>query len=102
MGRTGETFAVKHWGIEPDIILTGKGIASGYAPLGAVLVAGNVVEAFEKGSGAFMHGFTYQAHPVCTASASPLSSSMSWCLATASQSFSGRPHDSRMRPASEA
>jgi len=67
VGRTGETFAVKHWGIEPDIILTGKGIASGYAPLGAVLVAANVVEAFERGSGAFMHGFTYQAHPVATA-----------------------------------
>lgn len=67
MGRTGETFAVKHWGFEPDIILTGKGIASGYAPLGAVLVARNVVEAFERGSGAFMHGFTYQAHPVATA-----------------------------------
>jgi adenosylmethionine-8-amino-7-oxononanoate aminotransferase len=67
MGRTGKTFAVQHWGIEPDIILTGKGIASGYAPLGAVLVAANVVEAFEHGTGAFKHGFTYQAHPVTTA-----------------------------------
>jgi adenosylmethionine-8-amino-7-oxononanoate aminotransferase len=67
MGRTGKPFAVQHWGVEPDIILTGKGIASGYAPLGAVLVAPNVVEAFEKGSGAFKHGFTYQAHPVATA-----------------------------------
>ena len=67
MGRTGKNFAVQHWGIEPDIILTGKGIASGYAPLGAVLVARNVVEAFESGCGAFKHGFTYQAHPVATA-----------------------------------
>ncbi len=67
MGRTGKTFAVQHWGIEPDIILTGKGIASGYAPLGAVLVAPNVVEAFESGSGTFKHGFTYQAHPAATA-----------------------------------
>src|SRR5580704_7878231 len=67
MGRTGKAFAVQHWGLEPDIILVGKGIASGYAPLGAVLVASNVVEAFERGSGAFMHGFTYQAHPVATA-----------------------------------
>ena len=66
MGRTGKPFAVQHWGIEPDIILTGKGTASGYAPLGAMLVAANVVEAFKKGSGAFMHGFTYQAHPVAT------------------------------------
>ena len=67
MGRTGKPFAVQHWGIEPDIILVGKGIASGYAPLGAVLVSARVVEAFERGSGAFMHGFTYQAHPVSTA-----------------------------------
>ena len=67
MGRTGRPFAVQHWGIEPDIILVGKGVASGYAPLGAVLASARVVEAFEGGSGAFMHGFTYQAHPVCTA-----------------------------------
>lgn len=67
MGRTGKPFAVQHWGVEPDIILAGKGIASGYAPLGAVLVARNVVEAFENGSGALKHGFTYQAHPVATA-----------------------------------
>jgi adenosylmethionine-8-amino-7-oxononanoate aminotransferase len=67
MGRTGKPFAVQHWGIEPDLILVGKGVASGYAPLGAVLVSARVVEAFERGSGAFMHGFTYQAHPVCTA-----------------------------------
>jgi adenosylmethionine-8-amino-7-oxononanoate aminotransferase len=67
MGRTGKPFAVQRWGVEPDIIVTGKGIASGYAPLGAVLVAPNVVEAYENGSGAFKHGFTYQAHPVATA-----------------------------------
>jgi len=67
MGRTGKPFASQHWGLEPDIILTGKGIASGYAPLGAVLAAPHVVEAYEKGSGAFMHGFTYQSHPVATA-----------------------------------
>jgi adenosylmethionine-8-amino-7-oxononanoate aminotransferase len=67
MGRTGKSFAVQHWEIEPDMILVGKGIASGYAPLGAALVSARVVEAFERGSGAFMHGFTYQAHPVSTA-----------------------------------
>ena len=67
MGRTGKPFASQHWGLEPDIILTGKGIASGYAALGAVLVASNVAAAFEKGTAAFMHGFTYQSHPVSTA-----------------------------------
>jgi adenosylmethionine-8-amino-7-oxononanoate aminotransferase len=67
MGRTGKPFASSHWGLEPDIILTGKGIASGYAPLGAVLIAPHIVDAFEKGTATFMHGFTYQAHPVATA-----------------------------------
>lgn len=67
MGRTGKPFACQYWGLEPDIILVGKGIASGYAPLGAVLVSARVVDAFEKGSAAFMHGFTYQSHPVATA-----------------------------------
>ncbi len=67
MGRTGEPFAVQHWNVEPDVILVGKGIAGGYAPLGAVLVASRIVGAFERGSAAFQHGFTYQAHPVATA-----------------------------------
>jgi len=67
MGRTAKPFAIQHWNVEPDIILVGKGIASGYAPLGAVLVSATIVEAFERGSGIFQHGFTYQAHPVCTA-----------------------------------
>jgi len=67
MGRTGKPFAVQHWNVEPDVILVGKGIASGYAPLGAVLIAPRITDAFERGSGAFQHGFTYQAHPVATA-----------------------------------
>ena len=67
MGRTGTPFASQHWNAEPDIITVGKGIASGYAPLGAVLVSARVVEAFERGSRIFQHGFTYQAHPVSTA-----------------------------------
>ena len=67
MGRTAKPFAIQHWKVDSDMILVGKGIASGYAPLGAVLVSTRVVEAFERGSGIFQHGFTYQAHPVCTA-----------------------------------
>jgi adenosylmethionine-8-amino-7-oxononanoate aminotransferase len=67
MGRTGKPFAIQHWNVEPDIILVGKGIAGGYAPLGAVLVAPRIVDAFERGSGTFQHGLTYQAHPVATA-----------------------------------
>jgi adenosylmethionine-8-amino-7-oxononanoate aminotransferase len=67
MGRTGKPFAVEHWGVAPDMILVGKGIASGYAPLGAVVVAGRVAEAISHGTGTFLHGFTYDAHPVAAA-----------------------------------
>src|SRR5271155_3516614 len=72
MGRTGKVFATEHWSggsaaIEPDMILVGKGIAGGYAPLGAVIVAPHVADAFATGSGTFQHGFTYQSHPVSLA-----------------------------------
>jgi adenosylmethionine-8-amino-7-oxononanoate aminotransferase len=67
MGRTGRPFAVDHWGVEPDMITIGKGVASGYAPLGAVMVGPRVVDALARGSGAFQHGFTYQNHPVSMA-----------------------------------
>jgi len=67
MGRTGKNFAVDHWNVEPDIILAGKGIAGGYAPLGAVIVTGRIASAIERGSGSFLHGFTYSAHPVSAA-----------------------------------
>ncbi|HEX6881458.1 MAG TPA: aminotransferase class III-fold pyridoxal phosphate-dependent enzyme [Terriglobales bacterium] len=66
-GRTGRNFAVDHWGIKPDLLLAAKGIASGYAPLGAVIANRKVVEAIRNGSGALVHGFTYNAHPVAIA-----------------------------------
>src|SRR5438477_4297923 len=66
-GRTGRNFAVDHWGVAPDILIAGKGIASGYAPLGAVIASRRVVEALTSGSGVFTHGFTYNAHPVSVA-----------------------------------
>jgi adenosylmethionine-8-amino-7-oxononanoate aminotransferase len=67
MGRTGKPFAVDHWNVVPDMITFGKGAASGYAPLGGVIVGPRVVDAIAQGSGAFQHGFTYQNHPVSMA-----------------------------------
>lgn len=66
-GRTGRNFAVDHWNVEPDIIVAGKGIASGYMPLGAVIVTRKIVDAISRGSGSLVHGFTYNAHPVAVA-----------------------------------
>jgi adenosylmethionine-8-amino-7-oxononanoate aminotransferase len=64
MGRTGRNFSVEHADIAPDILVTAKGLSSGYAPLGAVIASQKVVDAIAAGSGAFLHGFTYNAHPV--------------------------------------
>jgi len=67
MGRTGINFAVDHWNIAPDILVAAKGLSSGYAPLGAVIACKKVIAAIAAGSGAFLHGFTYNAHPVSAA-----------------------------------
>jgi adenosylmethionine-8-amino-7-oxononanoate aminotransferase len=65
VGRTGRNFAIEHWGIAPDILIAAKGLSSGYAPLGAVIATKKVVDGIASGS--FMHGFTYNAHPVSVA-----------------------------------
>lgn len=67
MGRTGKNFAVEHWRVAPDILVAAKGLSSGYAPLGAVIANKKVVDAIARGSGALLHGFTYNAHPVSMA-----------------------------------
>jgi adenosylmethionine-8-amino-7-oxononanoate aminotransferase len=67
MGRTGRNFAVDHYDTAPDILVTAKGLSSGYAPLGALIASKKVVEAIASGSGAFLHGFTYNAHPISVA-----------------------------------
>jgi adenosylmethionine-8-amino-7-oxononanoate aminotransferase len=66
-GRTGRRFAMDHFGVAPDIIATGKGISSGYAPLGAVIAQRHVVDTIANGSGTLLHGFTYNGHPVSVA-----------------------------------
>ena len=67
MGRTGRNFAVEHSNVAPDILVTAKGLSSGYAPLGAVIASKKVIDAIDAGSGAFLHGFTYNAHPISLA-----------------------------------
>jgi adenosylmethionine-8-amino-7-oxononanoate aminotransferase len=67
MGRTGRNFSVNHWDVQPDILVAAKGLSSGYAPLGAVIASRKVVEAIATGSGSFLHGFTYNAHPISLA-----------------------------------
>jgi PLP-dependent transaminase len=65
-GRTGSWFAAQHFGVEPDLLVTAKGITSGYMPLGAVLVSEPVADELGREHG-FPVGFTYYGHPVACA-----------------------------------
>ncbi|MDQ2802024.1 MAG: aspartate aminotransferase family protein [Pseudomonadota bacterium] len=69
MGRTGTTHAWEQEGVAPDIQIIAKGLGGGYQPIGGMLVAGRITRAIAAGSGGFMHGHTYQAHPVACAGA---------------------------------
>ena len=63
VGRTGRLFACEHDGVEPDVLLTAKGLGSGM-PIGAI-VSREEVTLWERGS----HGSTFGGNPVCCAAA---------------------------------
>jgi adenosylmethionine-8-amino-7-oxononanoate aminotransferase len=69
MGRTGTMHAWEQEGVAPDLQVVAKGLGGGYQPIGGVLINGKIVDAINAGSGGFMHGHTYQAHPVACAAA---------------------------------
>ena len=66
-GRTGRNFGIDHWAVEPDVIVTAKGLAGGYVPLGAVIMSDAIAETFIGSGSSFVHDFTYGAHPVACA-----------------------------------
>ena len=67
-GRLGHFFASEPvFGIVPDIITCAKGLTSGYAPLGAVLISDRLLEDIRGEGAVFSNGFTYSAHPVACA-----------------------------------
>jgi adenosylmethionine-8-amino-7-oxononanoate aminotransferase len=69
-GRVGASFAHRLYGVEPDLLTLGKGIASGYQPLAAMVAKQRVFEAFEGQRDELRHlrhVNTYGAHPVATA-----------------------------------
>ncbi len=57
----------ERYGYAPDMITTAKGLTSGYAPLGAVLISDRLAEPFHRGDATFMHGSTYGGYPVSCA-----------------------------------
>ncbi|GAA1584194.1 aminotransferase class III-fold pyridoxal phosphate-dependent enzyme [Leucobacter aridicollis] len=66
-GRTGELFACDHWGVTPDILITAKGLNSGYVPLGAMTVSSKISDWLQDNK--FWGGLTYAGHPLACASA---------------------------------
>lgn len=63
-GRTGKNFAVSHYNFEPDIMTFAKGVTSGYAPLGGVIVSEKIAQHFDDNL--LMTGLTYSGHTMCT------------------------------------
>jgi len=66
-GRIGYMFGCERYGYQPDMITCAKGLTSGYAPLGAMLVSDKVAEPFVGTGESFLHGITFAGHPVSCA-----------------------------------
>jgi adenosylmethionine-8-amino-7-oxononanoate aminotransferase len=65
-GRTGARFAVDHWGVLPDLMIAGKGLAAGYAPMSGVYATDAVAEPIGAAGMEVMY-YTYSAHPASCA-----------------------------------
>src|SRR5262245_2699358 len=65
-GRTGRRFAVEHWGVVPDVLVSGKGLTGGYAPMGGVFATEEVVAPLAQ-RGEDLMFYTFGAHPAACA-----------------------------------
>jgi adenosylmethionine-8-amino-7-oxononanoate aminotransferase len=66
-GRLGYYFGCQRYDYQPDIITFAKGVTSGYAPLGGMMVSDALMEPFRAGEASFLHGITFAGHPVSCA-----------------------------------
>ncbi|MGA5688170.1 aspartate aminotransferase family protein [Cytobacillus pseudoceanisediminis] len=67
-GRTGKYFGIEHYGVSPDLMCFAKGVTSGYAQLGGVVLSEKIYEDFKRlSTGALLHGYTYSGHPMACA-----------------------------------
>lgn len=65
-GRVGRFLGGDLWGVVPDIVAISKGFGAGYAPLGAMVAQGRIVDAVQA-AGGFLHGHTYAGNPLACA-----------------------------------
>ncbi|MEO8328999.1 MAG: aminotransferase class III-fold pyridoxal phosphate-dependent enzyme, partial [Candidatus Nanopelagicales bacterium] len=67
-GRTGAWFSSTRYELKPDLMLTAKGLTSGYVPMGAVIASSELAAPFfSEGAGMWRHGYTYSGHAVAAA-----------------------------------
>ncbi len=66
-GRLGDWFGSSRLGYQPDMLTFAKGVTSGYAPLGGLLVSERIAEPFLQPTSSFLHGITFGGHPVSCA-----------------------------------
>lgn len=67
-GRTGKYFGMDHYGVAPDMMCFAKGVTSGYAQLGGVMISEKIhQELTELSTGTLLHGYTYSGHPMACA-----------------------------------
>ena len=66
-GRLGHMFGAQRFGYQPDMITMAKGLTSGYAPLGGVMISDRIAEPFLADGKDFIHGFTFGGHPAAAA-----------------------------------
>lgn len=68
LGRTGRMWAIEHWGVEPDLLLTAKALSGGFVPVGAVLMRRRVFESvFSNMVRAPVHGSTFSKNALAMA-----------------------------------
>jgi adenosylmethionine-8-amino-7-oxononanoate aminotransferase len=66
-GRLGHWFGCQRFDYQPDMITFAKGVTSGYAPLGGVIVSDRIAAPFLEEGRTFLHGLTFGGHPVSCA-----------------------------------
>ncbi len=66
-GRTGNWFGCQTYGFTPDIITSAKGLSSGYQPISAVILGGDIADVIKSSDEEMAHGYTYSGHPVACA-----------------------------------
>jgi len=74
-GRTGAKFAVDHWNTVPDILVGGKGMSGGYAPINGVYAGDALVEPLARTGQQLMY-YTYSGHPAACAAANAVLAAM--------------------------